>query len=76
MLARAINKCFQKYFWNVKAYYKQPNEHLLKVKIKVNLKAKLSKITLKNIDKSVSLAVMKNYDKSRVIQVSQVFGTL
>ena len=47
-----------------------------KVKIKVNLKAKLSKITLKNIDKSVSLAVVKNYDKSRVIQVSQVFRTL
>ena len=48
ILVRAISKCFQKYFYNAKEYYKQANKHSLKMN--VNLTAKLSKPTLKYIE--------------------------
>ena len=48
ILVRTINKCFQKYFQNVKKYHKQPNKHLLKTN--VNSIGKLSKTTLKYIE--------------------------
>ena len=50
ILVRAISKLFQKYFQNVKAYYKQANKHSLKMN--VNLTPKLSKATLKYIELS------------------------
>ena len=47
ILVRAINKCFQKYAKNIKAYYKHPNEYFLKMN--VNLTAKVLKTTLKYV---------------------------
>ena len=43
VLVRAINKCFQKYVYNVKTYYKLLN-------MNVNLTAKVSKTALKYIE--------------------------
>ena len=34
ILVRAINKCFQKYFQNVKTYYKQPKKTFTKTECK------------------------------------------
>ena len=48
ILVRAINKCFQKYVYNVKTYYKQKKKHLLKMN--VNLTAKVSKTTFKYVE--------------------------